>query len=89
MQTCELQPKKSYPKTQLPSGLVTWFETLTGIEETSGDDVRSKLRLDGSRLTSLENGNSFDAGKFTTPHLRDLRQSTEIAKHEKLQLAES
>ena len=54
---------------------MSWFEALTGFSEISGDDVRSKLRLDGSQLTSQENGRTFDAGEFTTPLLRHYRQS--------------
>ena len=57
---------------------MTWFETLTGFVETSADDVRSKLRLDGTNLTSAENNRTFDAGEFTTPALCHLRQNTQI-----------
>ncbi|GAB5404905.1 MAG: hypothetical protein Aurels2KO_31360 [Aureliella sp.] len=55
---------------------MTWFEALTGFPERSGDDVRSKIRLDGTRLTSLVNGREFDAGSFATPTLSDLRRKT-------------
>ena len=54
---------------------MTWFETLTGIVETSGDDVRSKLRLDGTKFKSLENDRTFEAGEFTTPLLQHCRQN--------------
>lgn len=57
---------------------MTWFETLTEFPETSPDLVRAKLVLDGTRLTSLVNNCSFDAGEFTTPTLETLRQIVEI-----------
>ena len=55
---------------------MTWFETLTGFAETSADDVRSKLCLEGTKFTSLLNNRTFDAGEFTTPALSHLRQNT-------------
>lgn len=48
---------------------MTWFETLTGFSEKSGDAVRSQLRLEGTRLTSLVNNRSFETGNFSTPSL--------------------
>ena len=61
---------------------MTWFDTLTGFSETSGDDVRSKLRLEGSLLKSLENNQTFDCGEFTTPSLNDLRQNSDLSESE-------
>lgn len=55
---------------------MTWFESLTGFPELSADDVRSKLRLDGTQFTSVANKRTFDAGTFTTPSLHDLRRMT-------------
>ncbi len=55
---------------------MTWFETLTGFREKSGVDVRSKLQLDGTRLTSSANNRSLEAGTFSTPSLSDLRLKT-------------
>jgi len=52
---------------------MTWFDALTGFPERSGDDVRSNLRLDGTRFTSLANNRTFDAGSFATPTLSELR----------------
>ena len=52
---------------------MTWFETLTGFAETSADDVRSKLRIDGGELTSLVNNRRIETGEFTTPVLEHLR----------------
>ena len=53
---------------------MTWFESLTGFPETSAQQVRANLQLDGQQLTSLVNNRSFDAGEFTTPTLGSLRQ---------------
>lgn len=55
---------------------MTWFEVLTGFPELSGDDVRSRLHLDGTRLNSKVNGRSYDAGFFSTPSLSSLRRNT-------------
>lgn len=55
---------------------MTWFDELAGFPERSGDDVRSKLRLDGTRLTSLVNNQTFEAGGFATPSLSQLRAKT-------------
>jgi len=57
---------------------MTWFETLTGFPEGSGDAVRSQLRLEGGKLTSLKNDWTCDAGLFSTPTLGDLRQSVSV-----------
>lgn len=56
---------------------MTWFEVLTGFPERSGEEVRSKLHCDGTRLYSTVNHRSFDAGAFSTPTLSALRQKTE------------
>ena len=53
---------------------MTWFEELTGFPETSADDVRAKLVLDGGTLTSRVNGRSFVCGRLETPSLGELRE---------------
>ena len=46
-----------------------WFERLTGFRETSYDDTRAKLKVDGSRLQSLINGKSYGIGQLElVPH---------------------
>jgi len=60
---------------------MTWFENLLGFTETSGDNVRSKIRVDGNQLTSLENNRSVDAGEFTTPVLQHLRDKIKISEN--------
>lgn len=52
-----------------------WFETLTGFAETSLDEVRSKLSVDGERLTSSANGASWRCGTLQTPSLAELQQA--------------
>ena len=57
---------------------MTWFESLTGFPETSGELVRANLKLDGGQFTSLANNRSFHAGEFTTPRLKTLRQANQL-----------
>ena len=57
-----------------------WFEDLFGFAEQSPAQVRKNLSIDGTRLTSLANNQSFDCGTLEIPTLEDLRISaTEIA----------
>lgn len=57
---------------------MTWFEDLTGFPERTPDEVRSNLQLEGTRVTSLANSRSFEAGKFSTPTLEQLRCDSTI-----------
>jgi len=41
-----------------------WFEKLTGFRETSYDDTRAKLKVEGSQLQSLINGKSYGIGEL-------------------------
>lgn len=50
-----------------------WFEDLVGFAETSGDEVRAGLRVDGDRMTSLVNGRQMGCGVLETPSLAELR----------------
>lgn len=50
-----------------------WFTTLFGFPETTQDEVRARLVLDGERLTSTVTGESWSVGCFTTPSLAELR----------------
>jgi len=54
----------------------TWFENLTGFSETSPRQVRSKIELDGPRMTSSVNGRTMTWGRLETPSLGDLRERT-------------
>lgn len=51
-----------------------WFERLTGFRETSYDETRAKLRVDGKRLQSLVNGKSYGIGELELVSLQDLRE---------------
>lgn len=51
-----------------------WFETLTGFHETNYVDTRAKLKVEGSRLQSLVNGNSYAIGDLELISLRSLRE---------------
>lgn len=52
---------------------VTWFEKLFGFAETSYDDTRAQLTVEGETLRSHANGRTFGVGRFSTPTLATLR----------------
>lgn len=56
-----------------------WFEKLTGFSETSYDDTRSKLKVEGSRLRSLVNGESYGIGELELVPLHTLRARSKSA----------
>lgn len=51
-----------------------WFERLTGFRETSYDDTRAKLKVNGGRLQSLINGKSYGIGELELVPLQGLRE---------------
>lgn len=53
---------------------MTWFERLTGFKETSPQQVRAHLRVEGEALISAVNGRSYLHGRLETPSLGELRQ---------------
>jgi len=53
---------------------MTWFEALTGFAETTPQEVRGKLKVDGATLTSLVNGRAMVCGRLETPSLAELRE---------------
>ena len=57
---------------------MTWFQKLTGFPETSAKEIRAKLELDGFHITSKANGRTYDAGRFSTPALQQLRTDIEL-----------
>lgn len=61
--------------TGLQSALCRWLshENLTRFNETSPDQVRKNLSLEGDKLNSLANGKTFICGRPETPSLRELR----------------
>ncbi len=50
-----------------------WFEQLTGFKETTPDDVRAKLSVEGGRLISTVNGKSWQHGELEIISLAELR----------------
>jgi hypothetical protein len=50
-----------------------WFERLTGFREESYAETRSKLSVDGDRLTSSVNGRSYGIGRLELSGLHELR----------------
>jgi hypothetical protein len=57
----------------------TWFTSLTGIPEETPEQVRSKLALEGTEITSEANGRTMICGRLRTPTLADLREQTPSA----------
>ena len=53
---------------------MTWFEVLTGFRETSPDQVRENIAVNGNTLTSLVNRKTFAFGRLETPSLGELRK---------------
>jgi hypothetical protein len=51
-----------------------WFERLTGFRETTYEDTRAKLAVDGVRLGSLINGESYGIGELELATLQALRE---------------
>ena len=56
---------------------MSWFVDLTGFEETTYEETRSRFSLDGECLTSKVNGKSWSIGAFEMTSLSRLRQLTE------------
>jgi hypothetical protein len=51
-----------------------WFESLTGFRETTYDDTRAQLKVDGRQLQSLVNGKSYGIGELELVSLQTLRE---------------
>jgi hypothetical protein len=56
-----------------------WFERLTGFRETSYDDTRAKLKVEGSQLQSLINGKRYGIGELELVSLQALRERVKSA----------
>ncbi|MBF0442395.1 MAG: hypothetical protein HQK54_10865 [Oligoflexales bacterium] len=52
---------------------MAWFYNLVGFRETSPEDIRAKISIDGELLKSKVNNRSFFCGRFDTPSLCVLR----------------
>ena len=53
---------------------MTWFEHLTGFQETDYATTRSRLEVNGNRLRSRVNGKSYAIGELELLSLHDLRE---------------
>lgn len=59
---------------------MTWFETLFGFEEISGDHVREQLQIQGQYLCSAANGKRWKHGKLEVISLSTLRERVDELK---------
>ena len=59
---------------------MSWFETLTGVRESSPPVVRECFTLHSNTLTSKINGKTFHCGRLETPTLAELRHQANIDK---------
>ena len=50
-----------------------WFERLTGFKESSYEETRSRLEIDGTKLRSRVNGCSYGIGELELAPLKSLR----------------
>lgn len=50
-----------------------WFETLTGFRESSYEETRTRLQIEGGQLRSLVNGASYATGQLDLVSLQALR----------------
>lgn len=69
---------------------MSWFETLTGVRESSPEHVRQNLTLQNDTLTSHSNGQSFRCGRLEIPSLAELRPLPQLSPPQgrKIQLRE-
>ena len=63
-----------------------WFTKLTGCEETSPREVRSRLAVEGNILKSRINGKAWTCGELTTPSLDELKKNVQAIDYKKAPL---
>jgi hypothetical protein len=56
-----------------------WFEKLTGFRETSYEETRARLEVEGGRLLSRINGASYGIGELELVSLQTLRERAKSA----------
>ena len=56
-----------------------WFEKLTGFRESSYEETRAQLKVEGPRLCSLTNGASYGIGELELVSLYALRERAKAA----------
>lgn len=54
-----------------------WFQDLVGFEESTGDEVRSRLSVEGETMVSSVNRRRMSCGTLETPTLAELRTRTD------------
>lgn len=59
--------------------MMDWFEKLTGFSETNYYDARAKLKVEGNRLHSLINEESYGIGELELVPLQALRERVKSA----------
>jgi hypothetical protein len=59
-----------------------WFETLMGFPESSPQQVRENVIVDGEFLKSIVNGKSIAYGRLETPSLHELRERLQTTEPE-------
>ena len=58
---------------------MSWYSHLFGAEEPKNmDQARAMFKRDGSRLTSLVNGQTFGCGRLELPTLAELRNRVDL-----------
>lgn len=62
------------PGGRRPQRAGNWFERLTGFTETTYDETRSNLAVEGDRLRSLVSGHSYGIGELELVPLHVLRE---------------
>jgi hypothetical protein len=56
-----------------------WFARLTGFPETTYEETRRQLEVDGRNLRSVVNGRTYGIGEFTVASLESLREQARSA----------
>jgi hypothetical protein len=56
------------------SDMTSWFHELVGFPESSWEETRATLEVDGERLRSKVTDRSFAIGTFEMPNVRELRE---------------
>jgi len=65
--------------TQEDNNKMNWFERLTGFSESSYDDTRRQLEIDGRSLRSRVNGRTYGIGDFELVSLQEIRERAQAA----------
>lgn len=61
-----------------------WFADLTGFRESSYDETRHQLRIEGDELVSAVNGTRYGVGDLDVPTLADLRARVDFPTRQRI-----